>query len=202
MDVHVSFDWHRLGAVTWAAGKPSFPSIPAKPGVWRITVGSHAHHGSAQNLRTATYMLAAPGPTQATNRRVHDAIMEGLGAGQPVVIDIIAAARSGPSRRLAPLDLTDDDARALVKAAAVHAHDPDPDPASVEYRGAHATLRDSLVQFTACDLMLPLIEGRPNQPRSEDVRLMRQTAEALHAFIAEHDRYWPTRWGRDGNPTR
>jgi len=202
MDVCVSFDWRRLGTVTLVSGKLSFPATPAVPGVWRVAVGDEVHHGAAQNLRTAAYMLAAPGPTQTTNQRVHNAIVNGLDVGRAAVLDVITAARGGPGSRLASLDLAVDEVRALVKAAAVNTQDQDPDPDSAAYRRAHAAVREAVVELARCDLMLPLADGRPLQPAPGDIRSLRRAAAALQSFMAEHDLYWPARWGRDGNPTK
>jgi len=88
----------------------------------RVTIGKTAEHGASQDLRAAMYQLAGPGPTQATYRRVHAKTLEGLHSRKPVRLDIITAAEGNTVGQWFPLDLGSEDARALVRAAAIVAY--------------------------------------------------------------------------------
>jgi hypothetical protein len=200
-EVQANFEWRRLGTVTMTGDRVTFPSGPAVPGVWRVGVGRHAHHGSAKDLRAAMYALNTPGPTQTTNQRVHDAAEKGLARAQLVVVDVITAAQVHVYGQPVPLDLELDDSRALIKAAATLAtENPDPDPESVDYRRALAAAQQTVTALAATDMMSADTRGKPAAPERVDVKTMRETLSALTALVAAHDQYWPTRWGHEGNP--
>ncbi|MDG4752828.1 hypothetical protein AB0N38_33785 [Micromonospora aurantiaca] len=199
--VQANFEWRRLGTVTMTADKVTFPSGPAVPGVWRVSVGPHAHHGSAKDLRAAMYALTTPGPTQSTNQRVHDAARAGLARGQLAVVDVITNAQVNIHGEQVPLGLEPDDNRAFIKAAAIlAAESPDPDPDSADYRRTLAAAQRAVTALAATDIMRADTHGKPTQPDRLDVKMMREALATLTALVTEHDRYWPNRWGHEGNP--
>ncbi|SCL70392.1 hypothetical protein GA0070606_5384 [Micromonospora citrea] len=199
--VQASFEWRRLGTVTMIADKVMFPSGPAVPGVWRVSVGPHAHHGAAKDLRAAMYALTTPGPTQSTNQRVNDAARGGLAHRQLVVVDVITSAQVNIHGKQVPLNLEPDDNRAFIKAAAIlAAENPDPDPDSADYRRALAAAQRTVTALAGTDMMGADTSGKPTEPDKRDVKLMREAVVTLTALVTEHDRYWPNRWGHEGNP--
>lgn len=200
--VQAIFDWRPLGTVTMIADKVTFPSGRAVPGIWRVSVGPHAHHGSAKDLRSAMYALTTPGPTQTTNQRIHDAARTGLANSQLVVVDVITTAQVNIHGQQVPLNLEPDDNRAFVKAAAIlAAENPDPDPESADYRRALAAAQQTVITLAATDMMRADTNGKPTEPDKLDVKMMREAQATLTALITAHDRYWPTRWGHEGNPS-
>ncbi|SRR5713101_315714 len=200
-DMGVRFAWRAMGTVTLGDGRPSFPNAPANPGIWRVTIGETAEHGASQDLRAAMYQLAGPGPTQATYRRVHAKTLEGLQSRKPVRLDIITAAEGNTVGQWFPLDLRSEDARALVRAAAIVATaNSDADPESAPYRAALGAARREVLALARSNLMESLPAGKPGKPDNADVKLMRQAADALAALVTAHDAYWFNRWGHEGNP--
>jgi hypothetical protein len=201
MQVQADFEWHRLGAVTVVADKVTFPSGPAVPGVWRVSVGQDALHGAAKDLRSAMYALTTPGPTQTTNQRVNDAARAGLTQARLVVVDVVTSAQVDVHGQQVPLNLDLDDSRAFVKAAAIlAAENADPDPDSVDYRRALAAAQRAVADLAATDMMRADTRGKPTEPGRAAVKTMREALATLTALVAAHDRYWPTRWGHEGNP--
>jgi hypothetical protein len=117
-------------------------------------------------------------------------------------LDVITSAERYAAGQWERLDLSQDDLLALVRgaAAAPAAADLDVDPDSAEYRRAHEAARHGLTALAGSELMKPLPAARPVKPDNAEVRQMKRAVEALIAFVAEYDRYWPTRWGHEGNP--
>ncbi len=202
METRIRFSWQPSGAITLNGEKALFPAVPAKPGVWRVTAGTHTEHGASQNLRQLIYQMTSPGPSQGTHQRVNATVIGALTSGQPANLDIITSAERHAGGRWEHLDLSSDEVRALVRAAAAApvAADADADPDSDAYRQAHEVARRELNPLAMSELMRPLPPGRPTKPDNAEVRHLRRTAQALSALVAEYDRYWPTRWGHEGNP--
>jgi hydroxylamine reductase (hybrid-cluster protein) len=200
--VQANFEWHRLGTVTMIADKATFPSGPTVPGIWRVSISQQAHHGAAKDLRSAMYALTTPGPTQTTNQRVNDAAREGLVEARLVVVDVITSAQVNVHGQQVSLNLELDDSRAFVKAAAILAgENADPDPESVDYRRALAAAQKTVAALATTDMMRADTHGKPAEPHKADVKTMREALTTLTALVAAHDRYWPTRWGHEGNPS-
>jgi hypothetical protein len=201
-DIRVRFEWQPAGAVALTDGKPSFPNVSAKPGVWRVMIGETAYHGATRDLRATMYQLTAPGPTQTTNQRVHNAALAGLKDRKPVNLAVVTAAEGKAGDGWFPLDLDSDDVRSLLKAAtAITVEQSDPDPDSATYRAALNTAQQVVTALAESDLMRSTPAGKPTKPRNDEVQLMRQASTALIDLVDEHDRYWFTRWGHEGNPT-
>ncbi|KAB1118632.1 hypothetical protein F6X54_02595 [Micromonospora aurantiaca] len=100
-----------------------------------------------------------------------------------------------------PLGLEPDDNRAFIKAAAIlAAESPDPDPDSADYRRTLAAAQRAVTALAATDIMRADTHGKPTQPDRLDVKMMREALATLTALVTEHDRYWPNRWGHEGNP--
>jgi hypothetical protein len=201
MEMRLRFNWQAAGTITLNGDRANFPAVPSKPGVWRVTAGINTDYGASQDLRQLMYQMASPGPTQATLRRVNGAVMAALATGMPATLDIIISAERHAGGRWVALDLGCDETRSLVRAAAAAPilTDADPDPDSSAYRELHAAVRRDLVPLAESDLMKPLPTVKPSQPDKSEVKRMKRAAEALNAFVAEHDRYWSKRWGIEGN---
>ena len=200
-DIGVRFAWRAMGTVTLGDGRPSFPNAPANPGIWRVTIGETTEHGASQDLRAAMYQLSSPGPTQATYRRVHAKTLEGLQSRKPVRLDIITAAEGNTVGQWFPLDLGSEDARALVRAAAIVATaNCDADPSSAPYRAALGAARREVLALARSNLMESLPAGKPGKPDNADVKLMRQAADALGALVTAHDRVLVQQMGSRGKP--
>jgi len=147
------------------------------------------------------YQIASPGPTQTTNQKVHQAALRGQTAEEPITVAVITAAEVEARGGRTALDLESDDMRALVKSAAIIAADNrDPDPESIKYRAALAAAQKAVARLATTDVMKSTPDGKPVQPSKEDVKVMRRADDALRALVAQHDEYWPLRWGREGNP--
>jgi hypothetical protein len=203
METRIRFDWQAVGAITMDRGKVDFPTVPSRAGVWRVTAGGDAEYGASQNLRQLLYQMASPGPSQGTLRRVNSVVTAALADGNPARLDIVTSAdRHVGSSRWERLDLERDEIRALVRAAAAApaAANADPDADSAAYREVHEAARRALIPLSASELMKPLPAAKPPKPDNGEVRQLKQAAEALNALLAEHDRYWYTRWGHEGNP--
>jgi hypothetical protein len=202
METRIRFSWQAIGAITGDGDKPVFPAAPSRPGVWRVTAGNHTEHGASQNLRQIVYQMASPGPSQGTFRRVNGRVRTALATGSAARLDVITSAERYAAGQWERLDLSHDDLLALVRgaAAAPAAADLDADPDSAEYRRAHEAARHELTALAGSELMTQLPAAKPVKPDNAEVRQMKRAAEALNAFVAECDRYWPTRWGHEGNP--
>ncbi len=122
IEAKVGFEWQAAGAVTLdGAGQPLFPSVPAKPGVYRLalgrtTTGSRSIYvGESNDVRRRMRNYRNPGSTQQTSRRVHGLLLEVLGSGGSVELAVaFDVALDGNA-----LDLSTKPARLLAENAAL-----------------------------------------------------------------------------------
>lgn len=116
--------WRALGVVQSASGSLEFPSAPATAGLYRLRLlGPHRNRqyiGESVNVRRRFSNYRSPGPTQMTSRRINHLLLEHLGAGGTIAVDVILAdvtlAIGGQGRQV---DLTDKPTRRLLEQAAI-----------------------------------------------------------------------------------
>ncbi|MEU2015369.1 hypothetical protein ABZ541_04895 [Micromonospora sediminicola] len=119
-----------------------------------------------------------------------------------MVVDVITGARANIHGKQVPLNLEPDDNRAFIKAAAKLAADnPDPDPESADYRRALAAAQRAVTALADTAMMGADTDGKPTEPDRRDVKMMRDASATLNALVNAHEKYWPNRWGHEGNPS-
>lgn len=129
VDVAIRFTWRNAGTVTLdAAGKPTFPPVPATAGAYRLTLTERpsqlrprVYIGETDNLRrrlSANYRNA--GPRQQTSLRVNAMLREHLIQGGQVALALVTEVtvrRDAGSPQ--PLDLTRKAGRLLAESSAL-----------------------------------------------------------------------------------
>ncbi len=125
--VAVDFDWKAVGQITIEAGRPLFPRLPESAGLYRFTFAwpgraRGVYIGETDRLRRRAQHYRTPGPTQRTNVRLNQHIVDALGAGVSVSLAVITSAHLsigvGPPRGL---DLSRKTGRQIVENAAIAA---------------------------------------------------------------------------------
>jgi hypothetical protein len=129
VDLELHLQWHDSGRVSLdRSGRPTFPSVPAAPGLYRMTFqpsGSsrraRMYIGEAANLQQRVSGYRNPGPSQATNLRLNARLREQLakGAGVRLAIALEAHGRIGDECEAQPLDLSLKAVRLLAENAAL-----------------------------------------------------------------------------------
>ena len=131
VDVRVLIDWADAGSVVLdAADKPTFGSLPAVPGLYRLTstgrpnqLRPRVYIGESDNLRRRlSRNYRSPGSGQQTSLRINAALRNHLGAGGLVHLVIATAAQvaiPGLSPTPVTLDLASKAARLLAENAAL-----------------------------------------------------------------------------------
>ncbi len=116
----ITFEWLTGGALTLVHGKLSFPGMPSSPAVYRFTLrdltGHERHYvGESDNLARRMGNYRHPGPTQPTNQRLHERIVQTIaGEGQVRLAAVLTAELDGE-----PMDLRSKAARRLIENAAL-----------------------------------------------------------------------------------
>lgn len=129
VDVRVSFVWRPAGAVVIEdAGKLRFPTLPARPGLYRMTLTKrpgqrrpHIYVGETDNLQRRASHYRNPGPTQQTNIRLNQLLRTHLADGGVASLDMVTEAMVAVASGAAAvaLDLRSAAARRLAENAAV-----------------------------------------------------------------------------------
>lgn len=95
VEASVRFGWVDAGPVVVdASGKPKFPSVPARPGVYRFLLDDSegapvgVYIGESDNLARRMGHYRNPGPTQPTNQRINARFLDVLGHGGSVTIAV------------------------------------------------------------------------------------------------------------------
>ncbi len=120
--VEVAFEWMSGGPVTLEpAHRPLFPSLPARPAVYRLTLtnreGQHLgiYIGESIDVRRRMRNYRNPGSTQQSSQRVHGRLLQVLGdegnVDLAVAFDVLLDGE--------PLDLSHKPARLLAENAAL-----------------------------------------------------------------------------------
>ncbi len=126
VEASVRFGWFAAGPVIVdASGKPRFPSVPARPGVYRFSLADAdgsplgIYIGESDNLLRRMGNYRNPGTTQPTNQRMNARFLDVLRNGGAVSVAIaVEATVDGET-----LDLAARPARLLAEnAALVRAH--------------------------------------------------------------------------------
>jgi hypothetical protein len=126
VEASVRFEWLAAGhVVVDASGKPMFPSVPARPGVYRFALANSdgsslgIYIGESDNLLRRMGNYRNPGPTQPTNQRMNARFIEVLREDGLVAVAIaVEVTVDGDT-----LDLAAKPARLLAEnAALVRAH--------------------------------------------------------------------------------
>ncbi len=121
VDATVRFEWLAAGPFTVAGGRPLAPGLPADPGIYRFSfteaddTTSSVYLGETDNLARRMTHYRSPGPTQATNQRMHARLVEHMAAGGRVEL---AVATSVEVRGVA-MDLSQKAARLLAEREAI-----------------------------------------------------------------------------------
>lgn len=129
VSICVEFEWRAAGRVQLdAGGKPSFPDLPAVPGVYRLTLLTRdpagrprTYIGESDNLRRRlSGNYRNPGSSQQTSLRVNALLRQHLAAGGPVTVDVAVqvSAAVGTGER-EPIDLGRKANRLLAENAAL-----------------------------------------------------------------------------------
>ena len=124
--VEVRFAWREVGDLRIdASGRPVFPALPAKPGLYRYrlvaTAGTTTYIGEASDLRRRAQNYRTPGASQATNLRMNARFREHLAAGGRVEMATVTEAELMVDGQPRALDLGRKASRLLVENAAIHA---------------------------------------------------------------------------------
>ena len=121
VDAAVRFEWRAAGPFTMAGGRPRAPALPAVPGLYRFSFVSNdgrtvgVYVGETENLQRRMAHYRNPGPTQATNRRLHARMVEHMEAGGRV--ELAAATDVEADGRA--VDLSEKAARLLTEREVV-----------------------------------------------------------------------------------
>lgn len=127
--VSLAADWVPSGEVTLSQeGKLAFPEVPKEAGVYRFRFSSEeksrCYIGESANLRGRFGFYRNPGATQATNLRINALMLEHLGEGGVIGLDLITqigALMQGSFKK--PGSLSDKAVRRLLEQAAIVADD-------------------------------------------------------------------------------
>lgn len=118
MRVAVTFSWSSLGDVGLDAGRLVFPPAPERAGIYRFDLGDRVYVGETDRLRRRFQHYRTPGPSQRTNLRLNQEMLEVLDRGGRVAVSVVLEATIDVDEDPASLDLTVKSARRLVESAA------------------------------------------------------------------------------------
>lgn len=125
--VTLALPWKHLGCVELHVNKLRFPPAPASAGIYRLMVRSgnatSVYIGEAVNLHRRFGNYRRPGPSQQTSQRINAILVECLGRGGSVNVDIafeeMALTVAGQP---VVVDLSNKAIRRLAEQAALVAH--------------------------------------------------------------------------------
>lgn len=123
----VWFDWLDAGRITLSSGRLEFPSVPAQPGIYRMSfpaqrVGGRpaCYIGETDNLARRMGNYRNPGPRQQTSLRISGLLVDHLGMGGSIVLEIATEAMVQlAGLDAASLDLRRKAPRLLAESAAL-----------------------------------------------------------------------------------
>lgn len=121
MKVSVDFSWQALGDVEIEDAMLRFPSAPESPGMYRFDLGQSLYVGETDRLRRRFQHYRTPGPTQSTNIRLRDLMLEHLHGGKIVSVFIVTYAVIAVDGVGAQLDLAKKASRLLLESAVLSA---------------------------------------------------------------------------------
>jgi hypothetical protein len=123
--VTVTWSWQPAGQVALVDGRLVFPRVPNVAGIYRFLFSDAAgvqrqmYVGEADLLTRRLQHYRTPGPSQPTNLRLNQLMVETLGAGGRIAVEIATQAQAVISDEMsAALDLTSKAVRVLVERAA------------------------------------------------------------------------------------
>lgn len=125
MHVTVSFEWSDAGAVTLDSdGKPSFPSLPRVPGIYKLMLAepegtTAVYIGETDDLKRRSGNYRNPGPSQRTSLRINALLKAQLAAGTKITMAIATKAMLEINGVTGDLDLTRKASRLLAENAAL-----------------------------------------------------------------------------------
>ncbi|WP_288806160.1 hypothetical protein [uncultured Novosphingobium sp.] len=125
--VTLQLRWQRLGAVALVNHKLVFPEAPKQAGLYRLTVRlgnrTTVYVGEAVNLKRRFGNYRRPGNTQQTSLRLNALLIEAIGQGGAISVDIaydnIGLSVGG---KIVAADLADKAVRRMIEQAAIVAH--------------------------------------------------------------------------------
>ena len=92
----IEFHWREVGEVRLdMAGKPEFPTLSAKPGVYAFRFTGHEgttlYVGEAENLQRRAAHYRNQGPSQATNVRLNERMRSHLSGNGRITMSLMGA---------------------------------------------------------------------------------------------------------------
>jgi hypothetical protein len=123
--VGIQFEWRDAGEVRLdIAGKPEFPRLTTKPGVYAFRFAgpegvTSVYVGEAENLQRRVAHYRNPGPTQATNIRVNERMRSHLSLNSRITMQLIVDAQVEVDGNAEACDLSNAFARRFVENAAL-----------------------------------------------------------------------------------
>ncbi|MEU7529617.1 hypothetical protein AB0A74_28080 [Saccharothrix sp. NPDC042600] len=127
VDVRVRTTWRRAGEVALdGGGGLLFPPVPPRPGLYRLTFSGMpsqerpaVYVGESGDLRGRFRLYRTPGPTQQTNVRLNDEMINHLRAGGRVVVAVATEAEVEVFGEVRPLSFRRKSARVAAEHAAL-----------------------------------------------------------------------------------
>ena len=118
-------EWRHLGdARVESTGRLALPTPPTGPGLYRFLLSGSSHSvyvGETEDLPRRFYGYRNPGPSQRTNQRMNQRMLDVLAAGGRVAIEVCTGAVIEVGTCHEPLDLRVKSHRLLAEEGALAA---------------------------------------------------------------------------------
>lgn len=119
-DVWIQIRWQAAGHVTVGPdGKLQFPRLPIEPGLYEFQFSGSSQSvyvGESDNLRRRISHYRSPGPSQRTNIRLNDRILNHLATNSVTVATATTVTATWSGSAAEQLDLTTKAARVLAES--------------------------------------------------------------------------------------
>jgi hypothetical protein len=124
MQVLIEFQWEEVGAVGLSAkGRLDMPSVPASPGIYRFRIttasGTEVHIGESQDLHHRMFRNYANKHRGRTNVRVRAMLLQHIGQGRSIRLEIVSKASLAIDGNLVAADMGSKEARRLIENTAL-----------------------------------------------------------------------------------